>query len=126
MQLLIDLRWLLEQQEAVLKDVTVRDTSGLAAAVARHRVSTPSLDEDDPDAYWRAAALLDTLVLLRPLPRESEFFAYAVAVAYLAASGTPVDAPYEAWRGLITEIRLLRVTVYDIADRLRSWSAGAA
>ncbi|WP_406003435.1 hypothetical protein [Streptomyces sp. NBC_00829] len=68
MELLIDVRWLLDRQERVLgKDLQIRDYSAMVAAVARHRVNTPHLDVSDPDAYWRAAALLDTLVLQRPL-----------------------------------------------------------
>ncbi|MCF3104057.1 toxin Doc [Streptomyces roseoverticillatus] len=122
MELLIDIRWLLDRQQDLLgKELAVRDYSGLAAAIARHRVNTPSLEVDDPDAYWRAAALLDTLVLQRPLPARNEFFAYGVAVAYIEASGETVDAPYEQWRDLINDVRALRLTVFDIASRLRSW-----
>jgi hypothetical protein len=43
-----------------------------------------------------------------------------VAVAYIQGSGDTVDTTYEPWRDLITDIRALRLTVYDIADRLRS------
>lgn len=121
MELHIDHRWLLERQEALFKDLEVADHSALVAAVARHRVNTPSLDVSDPDAYWRAAALLEAIVLLRPLPESNEYFAYGVAVAYIEASGRAVDASYEQWRELITDIRALRTTVYDIAARLRSW-----
>ncbi|WP_405467611.1 hypothetical protein [Streptomyces canus] len=63
----------------------VLDYSALVAAVARHRVNTPQLAEGSPDAFWRAAALMEQLVLLRPLPARNEFFAYGVAVAYLRA-----------------------------------------
>ncbi|MFE1869971.1 toxin Doc [Streptomyces sp. NPDC059496] len=121
MELHIDHRWLLERQEALFKDVAVADHSALVAAVARHRVNTPSLEVDDPDAYWRAAALLDAIVLLRPLPDSNEYFAYGVAVAYIEACGEAVDASYEQWRDLITDIRMLRATVFDVAARLRSW-----
>ncbi|MEU9374316.1 toxin Doc [Streptomyces sp. NPDC048255] len=121
MELHIDHRWLLERQEALFKDVEVADHSALAAAVARHRVNTPSLTVDDPDAYWRAAALLEAIVLLRPLPAHNEYFAYGVAVAYIEASGGTVEAPYEHWRDLVTGIRALRLSVFEVADRLRSW-----
>ncbi|WP_372462604.1 hypothetical protein [Streptomyces solaniscabiei] len=59
-------------------------------------------------------------MLLRPLPARNEYFAYGVAVAYIRASAQTVDAAYEPWRDLITDIRALRLTVYAIADRLRS------
>ncbi|MFD3538302.1 toxin Doc [Streptomyces sp. NPDC058662] len=121
MELHIDHRWLLERQEALFKDVAVADHSALAAAVARHRVNTPSLSVDDPDAYWRAAALLHAIVLLRPLPDSNEYFGYGVAVAYIEASGEAVEASYEQWRELVTDIRTLRADAFDVADRLRSW-----
>ena len=124
MELHIDIRWLLDRQEELLgKDLAVTDYSALVAAVARHRVNTPQLGESSPDAYWRAAALMEQIVLLRPLPARNEFFAYGVAVAYIEASGETVDASYDQWRDLITDIRALRLTVYDVADRLRSWSS---
>ncbi|WOT40597.1 toxin Doc [Streptomyces coeruleorubidus] len=121
MDLHIDIRWLLDRQEELLgKNLTVRDYSGLVAAVARHRVNTPNIEVGSPDAFWRAAALLEQIVLLRPLPARNEYFAYGVAIAYIRASGQTVDDSYEPWRDLITDIRALRLTVYDITDRLRS------
>ncbi|MFJ8301278.1 toxin Doc [Streptomyces sp. NPDC094447] len=121
MELHVDLRWLLDRQEDLLgKELAVRDYSGLMAAVARHKVNTPGLDAGEPDAYWRAAALLDAIVLLRPLASRSAFFAYGVAVAYIQASGKTVDEAFEPWETLVRDIRGLRLTVYDIADRLRS------
>ncbi|MFH9561846.1 hypothetical protein ACH4NR_37860 [Streptomyces globisporus] len=80
-----------------------------------------ALAERTPDAYWRAAALLEQIILLRPLPVRSELFAYGVAAAYLEASGERVDTAYEPWRDLSRDIQALRLTVYDVADRLRSW-----
>ncbi|MGW0844187.1 toxin Doc [Streptomyces sp. NPDC002787] len=122
MNLHIDVRWLLDRQERVLgKELEVQDYSALVAAVARHRVNTPHLDVDDPDAYWRAAALLDTIVLERPLPVRNELYGYAVAVAYIEASGETVGGTQEQWIQLIGDIKALRLTTYDIADRLRSW-----
>ncbi|MER5828264.1 toxin Doc [Streptomyces mirabilis] len=90
------------------------------AAVARHRVNTPQIEVGSPDAYWRTAALLEQIVLLRPLPARNEYFGYDVAVACIRASGETIDTEYEPWRDLVTDIRALRLTVYDIADRLRS------
>ncbi|MEJ8654745.1 toxin Doc [Streptomyces sp. MS1.AVA.3] len=121
MNLHIDIRWLLDRQEELLgKNLDVLDYSALVAAVARHRVNTPQLELDEPDAYWRAAALMEQIVLLRPLPARNEYFGYGVAIAYIKASGETVDTTYEPWRDLITDIRALRVTVFDVADRLRS------
>ncbi|MCD9146179.1 toxin Doc [Streptomyces albireticuli] len=122
MELHIDVRWLLDRQERVLgKDLQVRDYSALVAAIARHRVNTPHLEVGDPDAYWRAAALLDTLVLQRALPARNELYGYGVAVAYIEASGETVVASEHQWIQLIEDIKALRVDTFDIADRLRSW-----
>ena len=64
----IDVPWLLQRHEEVLPDQpTVNDFSALVAAVARHRVDPPRLGVDS-DPAWRAAALLHTLALLKPLP----------------------------------------------------------
>jgi hypothetical protein len=117
----IDIRWLLDRQEELLgKDLAVSDYSALVAAVARHRVNTPHIEVGAPDAYWRAAALLEQIVLLRPLQTRNELFGYGVAIAYIQASGETVASTYEPWRDLINDIRALRLTVYDVADRLRS------
>ena len=105
-------------------DLGVQDYSGLVAAVARHRVNTPALTSGSPDAYWRAAALLELLVLVRPLPARNEYFAYGVAVAYIRASGEDVTTAFEPWRDLIIDIRALRLDVYAVAQRLRSMSQG--
>ncbi|MCX4419400.1 toxin Doc [Streptomyces mirabilis] len=124
MELFIDVRWLLDRQERVLgKDLQIRDYSALVAAVARHRVNTPHLDVGEPDAYWRAAALLDTIVLQRPLPARNELYGYGVAVGYIEASGETVAASQEQWIQLIEDIKALRLDTFDIADRLRSWRA---
>ncbi|MFF4337668.1 toxin Doc [[Kitasatospora] papulosa] len=121
MNLHIDIRWLLSRQEELLgKDLAVSDYSALVAAVARHRVNTPQLDVDDPDAYWRAAALLQQIVLVQPLPARNEVFGYGVAVAYVKASGESIDGSIDEWRALMADVRALRVNVFDIADRLRS------
>ncbi|MGK5628449.1 toxin Doc [Streptomyces sp. URMC 123] len=125
MELHIDIRWLLDRQEELLgKDLGVRDYSALVAAVARHKVNTPQLETGEPDAYWRAAALLEQLVLLRPLPARNAYFAYGVAVAYIRACGHDVDDSFSPWEDLIRDIRGLRLTVYDVADRLRSLRPG--
>lgn len=124
MELLVDYRWLLARQEDILRtDLTVNDLSVFVSMAARNRVNTPRLDQTDPDAFWRAAVFLEECVLLRPLPARNEAYGYGVAIAYLRASGEPVDATYEPWRDLINDIRALRVDSYDIADRLRSWRA---
>ncbi|MFF1343922.1 toxin Doc [Streptomyces sp. NPDC058290] len=121
MELLVDYRWFLARQEDLLRtDLTVNDLSVLVGMAARHRVDPPRLDQEHPDAFWRAAVFLEECVLLRPLPARNEAYGYGVALAYLEASGERVDPTYEPWRALIADIRALRLDSYGIAGRLRS------
>lgn len=121
MELHVDIRWLLERQAEVLpKEPSVHDFSGLVAAVARHRVNTPRLD-CAADAAWRAAALFHEIVSVRPLPSRNALYGALVAVAYMAASGEAVDAPYGALSDLAKDVRANRADVYACADRIRAW-----
>ncbi|MFF1503363.1 toxin Doc [Streptomyces sp. NPDC058316] len=96
MEPLTDYRWLLARQEDILRtDFTVNDLSVLIGMAARHRVNTPRLDQADPDAFWRPAVFLEECALLHPLPADNEAYGYGVAIAYLQASGEPVDTTYE-------------------------------
>ncbi|MGQ5640744.1 MULTISPECIES: toxin Doc [unclassified Streptomyces] len=123
MVLHIDVSWLLEVQEAALghEDVTVTDYSALVAAVARHKTRMPTLETADPDAAWRAAALLHTIVRLEPLPHRNSLFAAFVAAQYMDQSGEGVDPPYGALSDLVRKVRDARLSVYAVAEALRSW-----
>ncbi|MDH2390615.1 toxin Doc [Streptomyces sp. HNM0663] len=117
----IDVPWLLQRHEDVLPEQpSVSDFSALVAAVARHRVDPPRLGAD-PDPAWRAAALLHSLALLKPLPASNIRFACATAVAYMHISGEGIDPPYGALVDLARDILESRADVYTAADRLRSW-----
>lgn len=117
----IDVRWLLEQHETALPDQPhINDYSALVAAVARHRVDPPRLGID-PDASWRAAALLHTLLLLRPLPSLNVRYACAVALAYMHASGEGLDTPYGELVELCKDLIAGKEGVFGAADRIRSW-----
>src|SRR3954468_3937993 len=90
----IDVPWLLQRHEEVLPGQPgIDDFSALVAAVARHRVDPPRLGVDS-DAAWRAACLLRTLLVLRPLPAYNVRYACAITVAYMHASGEGLDTPY--------------------------------
>ncbi|MFE7649910.1 toxin Doc [Streptomyces phaeoluteigriseus] len=119
----IDVSWLLDVQEAALghEDVMVADYSALVAAVARHKTKMPTLEASDPDTAWRAAALLHTLVRLEPLPHRNSLFAAFVAAQYIDQSGEGIDPPYGALSDLIRKVRDSRLTVYAVAEALRSW-----
>ncbi|AKJ15865.1 toxin Doc (plasmid) [Streptomyces incarnatus] len=123
MVLHIDVSWLLDVQEAALghEDVTVSDYSALVAAVARHRTKLPTLETADPDAAWRAAALLHTIVRLEPLPHRNSLFAAFVAAQYMDQSGEGIDPPYGALSDLVRKVRDTRLSVYAVAEALRSW-----
>lgn len=117
----IDVPWLLQRHEEVLPNQpTVADFSALVAAVARHRVDPPRLGTD-PDPAWRAAALLHTLTLLRPLPAANARFACATAVAYMHISGEGIDPPYGELVDLARAVIDGRTDIYAAADHIRSW-----
>lgn len=123
MVLHIDVSWLLDVQEAALghEDVTVTDYSALVAAVARHKTKMPTLEASDPDVAWRAAALLHTIVRLEPLPHRNSLFAAFVAAQYMDQYGEGVDPPYGALSDLVRKVRDTRLSVYAVAQVLRSW-----
>ncbi|GAB3650031.1 toxin Doc [Streptomyces sparsus] len=119
--LFIDVPWLLQRHEEVLPEQpAVSDFSALVAAVARHRVDPPRLGTDS-DPAWRAAALLHTLALLKPLPAGNIRFACAAAVAYMHLSGEGIDPPYGALVDLAREVLGGEAGIYEAADRIRSW-----
>ncbi|MEV8541065.1 MULTISPECIES: toxin Doc [unclassified Streptomyces] len=123
MHLYIDVSWLLDVQEAALghEDMSVSDYSALVAAVSRHKTKLPTLAAADPDAAWRAAALMHTIVRLEPLPHRNSLYAAFVAAQYMGQSGEGIDPPYGALSDLVRKIRDTRVGVLAVADQLRSW-----
>jgi len=123
MHLNIDVSWLLDVQESALghEDMSVTDYSALVAAIARHRTKLPTLEAADPDAAWRAAALMHTIVRLEPLPHRNSLYAAFVAAQYMAQSGEGIDPPYGALSELVRKVRDTRVRVPAVADQLRSW-----
>ncbi|MEU2554636.1 toxin Doc [Streptomyces sp. NPDC014684] len=123
MTLHIDVAWLLDVQEAALghDDMTVTDYSALVAAVARHKTKMPTLETADPDAAWRAAALLHTIVRLEPLPHRNSLFAAFIAAQYMDQSGEGIDPPYGALSDLVRKVRDTRLSVYAVAEALRGW-----
>lgn len=121
MELHIDIRWLLERQAEVMpKHPTVHDFSSLVAAVGRHRVNTPRVGVTVDNA-WRAAALMHSIIRLRPLPARNALFGAAIVISYMDAAGEGLDAPYGTLIDLARDIASGRVDAYDAADRIRSW-----
>ncbi|MGI5484950.1 hypothetical protein [Streptomyces lavendofoliae] len=72
----------------------------------------PRHDQYQPDAFWRAAAILEECLLLRPLRARNELFGYGLALAYLEMHGQSVSTKFESWRDLIADIRALRLDSY--------------
>lgn len=122
--LYIDVPWLLDVQEAALgnEDMIVSDYSALVAAIARHKTRLPTLETSDPDAAWRAAALMHTIVRLEPLPHRNSLFAAFVTAQYMDQCGEGIDPPYGALSDLVRKIRDTRLSVHAVADQLRSWT----
>jgi hypothetical protein len=122
MTLYVDVSWLLDVQErAMPEDVSVADYSALVAAVARHRTRMPTLAASDPDAAWRAAALLHAIVRLEPLPHLNSLYAALVAAQYMGQCGEGIDPPYGALSGLVRKVREGSADVYTAAGTLRDW-----
>ncbi|WP_406223941.1 toxin Doc [Streptomyces canus] len=123
MHLHIDVSWLLDVQEAALgsEDMSIADYSALVAAVARHKTKLPTLQAADPDAAWRAAALMHTIVRLEPLPHRNSLYAAFVAAQYMDQSGEGIDPPYGALSDLVRKVRDTRLRVPEVAERIRSW-----
>ncbi|MFF1452228.1 toxin Doc [Streptomyces sp. NPDC058274] len=123
MHLSVDVAWLLDVQEAALlsDDMSVSDYSALVAAVARHKTKLPTLAAADPDAAWRAAALMHTIVRLEPLPHRNSLFAAFVAAQYMDQAGEGIDPPYGGLSDLVRKIHETGLGVLVVADQLRSW-----
>ncbi|WP_331732919.1 hypothetical protein OG592_42705 (plasmid) [Streptomyces avidinii] len=66
-----------------------------------------------------AVAALDRSVQ-RILDRDPAMTGRPATAPCESARDIRIDAAFEPWRDLITGIRALRLTVYDVADRLRS------
>ncbi|MDH6139413.1 hypothetical protein P3T35_001413 [Kitasatospora sp. GP30] len=117
----VDIRWLLDvQEQASPEDLSVRDYSALQAAVARHRVNTAQLGHD-ADPAWCAAALMHTIVLLRPLPVRNNLYACMATAAYMHAAKEGIDPPYGALVELARDVAAAEADIFAAADRIRSW-----
>ncbi|MEU6114327.1 toxin Doc [Streptomyces sp. NPDC047117] len=102
------------------EQTTVSDFSALVAAVARHRVDPPQLGIDS-DPAWRAAALFQTLLLLKALPAYNVRYACAITLAYMHASGEGIDPPYGDLVTLAQDLLTGGCYVFTAAERIRSW-----
>ncbi|WP_328373731.1 fic family toxin-antitoxin system, toxin component (plasmid) [Streptomyces sp. NBC_00445] len=103
-------------------DPACEDLSKLDAILARPRAHYLGRDVCGTD-WLKAAAMLETAVRLRPLAEHNDLFAWVVARVFLDMNGHPLHAPPEAALDLVSDSRHDRVTVPQIAARLRKWAA---
>ncbi|GAB2578953.1 hypothetical protein GCM10027168_09780 [Streptomyces capparidis] len=119
----IDRAWLLDLAHAHIPgDPDVTDFGTLAAAVARHAdtvLEVPVYAE----AHHRAAALMHQLVRVPALEWANELFAAVVAASYLTVSGATVTVPPKRAAALADRIDRENLSVRQIADELRGWTA---
>ena len=64
---------------------------------------------------------MHTVVRLRPLPARSALFGAGLAVAYRAAAGEGIDAPYGALVDLARDFDTGRCDAYGAVGRISSW-----
>jgi hypothetical protein len=60
-------------------------------------------------------------VRLEPLPYRNSLYACQVAAAYMHACDEGIDPPYGALVDLVRDIQARKATVYQAADRIRTW-----
>ncbi|MDQ0905140.1 hypothetical protein QFZ22_001125 [Streptomyces canus] len=89
--------------------------------IQRRSSVSPVFQAADPDAAWRAAALMHTIVLQEPLPHRNSLYAAFVAAQYMDQSGEGIDPPYGALSDLVRKIRDTCLRVPEVAERIRSW-----
>ncbi|MCL7430275.1 fic family toxin-antitoxin system, toxin component [Streptomyces sp. YS415] len=121
MDLSVDLAWLLEIARTQLGDPDVTDWGALEAARARHAFRV--LDEPVyPRPHHRAAALFQSLVRVPALEYSNQFFAAAVAVGYLNASGLPAQFTAKEAADLAEQVAAGQVDVRALAAALKEWT----
>ncbi|PQM20733.1 hypothetical protein Sfr7A_26385 [Streptomyces xinghaiensis] len=104
-------------------DPACEDLSKLDAVLARPCARYLGREVCGTD-WLKAAAMLETAVRLRPLEKHNDLFAWVIARVFLDMNGHWLDAPPEAALDLVSDSRHGRVTVPQIAARLRKWAAG--
>ncbi len=124
MSLYIDAGWILEIQAGnVRADPSLRDWGALHAAVERHRFERFAGEPYYEEAPTRAAAVLETIVRLRPFEDFNGIIGAACAWEYMNQFGEPIDPPLKGMAQLVADIRSGTVELVGIARRLREWKA---
>ncbi|MBT2405989.1 MULTISPECIES: hypothetical protein [unclassified Streptomyces] len=124
MNLRIDAGWILGiQYSRVPADPALRDWGALHAAVERHAFERFAGEPYYEEAPTRAAALLETIVRLRPFEDYNGIIGAMCAWEYMEQSGTPIAPPPGAMVQLVRDIRTEKATLQVAARLLRDWAA---
>ncbi|WP_329295977.1 fic family toxin-antitoxin system, toxin component [Streptomyces sp. NBC_01455] len=103
-------------------DPACDDLSVLDSILARPRARYLGRDVCGSD-WLKAAAMLETAARLRPLERHNDIYAWVIARVFLDMNGHHLGAPPDEALKLVAASRDERVSVPEIAARLRAWSA---
>jgi death-on-curing protein len=102
-------------------DLVVRDLGLLDAAAHRPRATV--LGVQAYDTLWlKAAALLDSIVVTRPLAEGNWRLGWVAAVALCDMNGWWVDADEDEALDLVREVGRGNVGVPEMAVRLEEWA----
>jgi death on curing protein len=119
----LDLEDLLKiAQEAVGRDVVIRDYGLLEAAVARPRASVFGQDAY-PDFHHKAAALLHSLERNHALVDGNKRLAWTACRTFLAINGEWISAPEDERFDFVIRVATGAMPhLGEIAEQLRTWS----
>jgi death on curing protein len=116
-----ELLWLAER---IQDDPAADDLGALEAAAFRHQGRR--MDTDYYGSVWlKAAALLHTIVLLRPLEHSNHRFGFLAARGFLEANGVRVDPKPAQLRDVLATVEPGMAGVQAIARTLRHWAEQA-
>jgi prophage maintenance system killer protein len=117
-----ELLWLAERLPG---DPAADDLGALEAAAFRHQAGR--MDTDYYGSVWlKAAALLHTVVLLRPLEHSNHGFGFLAARGFLEANGISIDPKPSELHAVFTAVEPGMAGVHAVARVLRQWAGEAA
>lgn len=121
MTVYLDIEMLLALAEQVPGDPQPDDYGILVAACARHQAVLLGRDVYG-SATLQAAALIDTIVKLRPMPTRNATFAWYAAVGFLELNGVVLDASPAEVSELVRAVRSNEADLPAVSANLSSWA----
>lgn len=106
-------------EEVLPRTVTIRDHGQLQAATLRPQ-TTAFAEDAYPDLWEKAAALMQSLLIGRPLSDGNKRLAWTSGKAFLRYNGEKVGAPDAAYEPVVAVTTGEIVDVPKIADRMRA------